>query len=134
MVTVTRAFIDFLPLSLPDFSASCTAFSIARCEVTPRRFKNLRISILNRSSFIGISILRSSVRPKGWRAYQTNLHCSFALPYMRMRGEMGPHTWTHSNIDKPTQDLREVRGFTRVLLRLSGLAGMLLLWRLWAWL
>ena len=56
MVSVTWAWTELLPFSFPDFSASCTAFSIARYEVTPRCFKNLRISILSRSSFIGISI------------------------------------------------------------------------------
>ena len=45
MVSVTWAWTDLLPFSFPDFSASCTAFSIARYEVTPRCFKNLRISI-----------------------------------------------------------------------------------------
>src|SRR5215831_19628325 len=47
-----RALSLSLPARIPACTASLTAFSISRCEVTPTFLRNLRISILNVSSFI----------------------------------------------------------------------------------
>jgi hypothetical protein len=85
-VGVMRASIDFLPFSSPDFSASCTAFSIARCAVTPgMRQEPADLDI--EQIFVHWHLRLSSVRPKDRKAHQTNLHCSFVLPYEPMRRE-----------------------------------------------
>jgi len=49
---VTRGLSRVLSASRPFASASRTAVSISRCEVTPTTFRNLRMSMLKRSSFI----------------------------------------------------------------------------------
>src|SRR5258708_9024512 len=51
-VRVTLALRVSLPLSLPALTASRTAFSISRWEVTPTAFRNLRIDMFKRSSAI----------------------------------------------------------------------------------
>ena len=48
------------PASRPDFTASRTAFSITRWEVTPTSFRNLRTERLNWSSFIATAPLPPS--------------------------------------------------------------------------
>src|SRR5215475_5631329 len=60
-----RALSLSLPAQIPAFTASLTAFSISRCEVTPTFLRNLRISILNVSSFIvpsnlSVALVRST--------------------------------------------------------------------------
>src|SRR5258708_31645076 len=52
-VRTPLAFSVSLPLSLPALTASRTASSISRWLVTPTTFRNLRISMLNVSSFMG---------------------------------------------------------------------------------
>src|SRR5690606_260014 len=48
-----------VPFSRPEASASRTARSSSRCEVTPTRFRNLRTSILNTSSLKPVSAIVS---------------------------------------------------------------------------
>src|SRR4249919_3805871 len=49
-----------LPLSLPDATASRTAFSISRCEVMPTFLRNPRRLVLKTSSFIAVSSSRGT--------------------------------------------------------------------------
>src|SRR5215813_576381 len=60
-----RALSLLLPAKIPAFTASLTAFSISRCEVTPTFLRNLRISLLKVSSFIvpsnlSVALVRST--------------------------------------------------------------------------
>ena len=55
-----------LPVSRPDETASRTAFSISRCEVTPTFLRNLRTLVFRASSFMIIS----SMACTGWPAVE----------------------------------------------------------------